>query len=212
MAATTAGFAEKKKLPEKVPAYLIKEVIDGIPVYYKGYRDVLSKKKNPEDIMADGLLQAMLKMWLSNLLFNQLGSKDYWVFAGEVGSHISHKNNMAHDLMIFEKSGLPPSKIGNHYADVPAKLVLEIDTEIEYGDDLPVETYVHLKTQKTLDFGTEKVVWIFTASRKVMVAERGKDWLIRDWEKDVELLDGVTFNVPAYLEEQGITLDDSAAG
>lgn len=212
MAATTAGLAQKKKSPGKVPAYLIKEVIDGIPVYYKGYRDVLSKKKNPEDIMADGLLQFVLKSWIAQLLFTGLDSSKYWIGVGEVGSHLSHKNNMAHDLAVFEKSVLPANKITNKYADVPAKLIVEIDTEIEYGDDLPVETYVHLKTQKTLDFGTEKVVWIFTASRKVMVAERGKDWLIREWEKDVELLDGVTFNVPAYLEEQGITLDDSAAG
>lgn len=212
MAATTAGLAQKKKSPGKVPAYLIKEVIDGIPVYYKGYRDVLSKKKNPEDIMADGLLQFVLKSWIAQLLFTGLDSSKYWIGVGEVGSHLSHKNNMAHDLAVFEKSVLPANKITNKYADVPAKLIVEIDTEIEYGDDQPVETYVHLKTQKTLDFGTEKVVWIFTASRKVMVAERGKDWLIREWEKDVELLDGVTFNVPAYLEEQGITLDDSAAG
>jgi len=212
MTATTAGLAEKKKQAKKVPAYLIKEVIDGIPVYYKGYRDVLSKKKTPEEIMADGLLQAMLKMWLSNLLFNQMASKGYWIFAGEVGSHLSHKNNMAHDLMVFEKSALPANKIGNKYADVPAKLIVEIDTEIEYGNDLPVETYVHLKTQKTLDFGTEKVIWIFTASRKVMVAERGNDWIISDWDKTVELLDGVSFNIPAYLQEQGITLDDDAAG
>lgn len=211
MAATTAGFTEKKKQTKKVPAYLIKEVIDGIPVYYKGYRDVLANKKNPEEIMADGLLQFILKSWIARLFFTGLDSSKYWIGVGEVGSHLSHKNNMAHDLAVFEKSILPAKKISNKYADVPAKLIVEIDTEIEYGDDLPVETYVHLKTQKTLDFGTEKVIWIFTASRKVMVAERGQDWIIRDWDKTVELLDGVSFNVPAYLQEQGITLDGDTA-
>lgn len=207
MTDTSAGIADKKQKAKKVPDYLIKETIDGIPVYYKGYRDVLSKKKNPEEIMADGLLQALFKMWLSHLLRTHLDQKKYWVFAGEVGSHISHKNNMAHDLVVFEKNVLPASKISNKYADVPAKLVLEIDTEIEYGNGLSVETYVHQKTQNTLDFGTEKVIWIFTASRKVMVAERGKDWIISDWDKTVELLDGVVFNIPAYLLEQGIELE-----
>jgi hypothetical protein len=207
MSTTSAGLADKKKPAKKVPAYLIKEVIDGIPMYYKGYRDVLSKKKTPEEIIADGLLQALFKMWLSNLLMTQLDQKLYWVFSGEIGGHISHKNNMAHDLLVFEKSVLPASKIGNKYADVPAKLALEIDPEIEYGDGLSMETYVHAKTQNTLDFGTEKVIWIFTASRKVMVAERGKGWLISDWNKTVELLNGISFNIPAYLLEQGITLE-----
>lgn len=207
MPAAISGEAEKKARLPQVPAYLIKEVIDGIPVYYKGYREVLSKNTPPEAIMAAGLLHAMLKMWLSNLFYNQLKANTYWVFSGEVGSHISHKNNMAHDLVVFEKSVLPPGKITGKYADVPARVVVEIDTEIEYGPDLPVETYVHRKTQNTLDFGTEKVIWIFTASRKIMVATAGADWLIRDWDKPVEVLDGISFNVAVYLEEQGIRLE-----
>ncbi|MBL7774667.1 MAG: Uma2 family endonuclease [Saprospiraceae bacterium] len=207
MASTATGAARKKPQPESVPAYLIKEVIDGIPVYYKGYREVLADLKTPEEIMADGFLQVILKSWMARILLTGLDASKYWIGVGEVGSHISHKNNMAHDLAVYEKSALPASKISNRYADVPAKLVVEIDTEIEYGEDLPVETYVHRKTQNTLDFGTEKVVWIFTASRKVMVAERGQDWIISDWNKTCELLDGIQLNIPEYLKEQGIPLE-----
>ncbi|MCK6693312.1 MAG: hypothetical protein L6Q97_14595 [Thermoanaerobaculia bacterium] len=113
MAATIVAIAEQKK-ETRIPDYLVKEVIDGIPVYYKGYRDVLNKTKTPEEIMADGLLQAMLKMWLSNLLYNQLNASRYWVFTGEVGNYVSHNNNMAHDIAVFEKTccllaKLPPN-------------------------------------------------------------------------------------------------------
>lgn len=205
MTATTAERIRKKSTALPVPDLLVKEIIDGIPVYYKGYRDVLANTKQPEEIMADGLLQAMLKMWLSNLLFNRLSSK-YWVFSGEVGSHISRHNNMAHDVTIFSRQNLPAGKIGKKYADVPADVVLEIDTEVEYGAGLSTETYIHRKTQNTLDFGTRKVIWIFTATRKIMVAERGQDWMTCDWDRDIELLDGVTFNVAQYLSEQGVNL------
>ena len=42
---------KKKKKAEKIPDYLIKEVMDGIPFYYKGYKDVLNKTKTKEEIM-----------------------------------------------------------------------------------------------------------------------------------------------------------------
>ena len=47
---------KQRKLARKVPEYLIKEVLDGIPIYYKGYKAVLRKEKTLESIMgASGL-------------------------------------------------------------------------------------------------------------------------------------------------------------
>ncbi|MCK6693311.1 MAG: hypothetical protein L6Q97_14590 [Thermoanaerobaculia bacterium] len=89
---------------------------------------------------------------------------------------------------------------------MPARLVVEIDTEIEYGENISVETYVHKKTQIALDFGTEKVVWIFTASRKVMVALAGQNWIISDWDQPVDLLEGLSCNVAAYLKKEGVVI------
>ena len=37
-----------------------------------------------------------------------------------------------------------------------------------------------------------------------MVAEANRDWIISDWDKTVEVLDGVSFNIAAYVKEQGI--------
>lgn len=203
------GTAEKKRRVRKVPEYLVKEMLNGVPVYYKGYRDVLNGKKTKEEVMADGMLQWILKTWLFSLLIKGLDESRYWFGAGEVGSHISHRNNAAHDLVIFDKGVLPPTKITNQYADVPAKVVMEVDTEVEYGNHLSIDTYVQQKTQRTLDFGTERVIWIFTATRKVLIAAQGQDWIICDWSKPVEILDGVVFNVAEYLEREGILLDGS---
>lgn len=41
-----------------------------------------------------------------------------------------------------------------------------------------------------------------------MVAERDKDWLTFGWDREVEIIDGITFNVAKYLTEEGI---DTAA-
>jgi len=45
-----------------------------------------------------------------------------------------------------------------------------------------------------------------SVSKKVIVAEQGKDWLIVDWSKDIEIIDGVKFNVSQYLEKSGVNL------
>lgn len=207
MPTTAEARAIAKTYKRKVPSYLIKEWVYDIPVYYKGYREVMKKNKNPEEIMADGTLQAAIKFWLSLLLGNQLNLSKYWIFSGEVGSHITHRKNASHDLVIIEKRLLPPGKVSNRYADVPARVVIEIDTTVEYGNDLPVEQFVQQKTQQTLDFGTEKVIWIFTATQKVMVATRGADWTISNWSKTIEVLDGVQFNLVEFIEKEGINLD-----
>ena len=207
MPSTAEASTPAKKPRRKVPAYLIKEWVYDTPVYYKGYREVMKKTKTPEEIMAEGMLQAILKNWLHLLLGSQLNLEKYWILTGEVGSHIAHRKNAAHDLVIIEKQLLPPGKISNRYADVPPRVVFEIDTAVEYGDAQPIEQFVQQKTQQTLDFGAEKVIWIFTATQKVMVATRGADWIISDWNKTVEVLDGVTFNLAEYVRKEGLVLD-----
>ncbi|NUM44639.1 MAG: DUF3179 domain-containing protein [Anaerolineales bacterium] len=154
MPETAGAKARTRTSKQKVPSYLIKEWVYNTPVYYKGYRDVLQKKKTTEDILADGTLQAAIKFWLTLLLGNHLDLAKYWVFSGEVGSHVAPKKNAAHDLVIIEKRLLPPGNVSNRYADVPARVVIEIDTAIEYGNDRPIEQFVQQKTQQTLDFGT----------------------------------------------------------
>ena len=42
----------------------------------------------------------------------------------------------------FVKKLIVASSITNKYADVPAKVVLEIDTEVEYGQDLSFNAFL----------------------------------------------------------------------
>lgn len=39
-----------------------------------------------------------------------------------------------------------------------------------------------------------------------MLAIPNQPWQTYDWNNDIELLDGVTFNIGTYLKEKGVTL------
>ncbi len=61
-----------------------------------------------------------------------------------------------------------------------------------------------------LDSGVQKVIWIFTKDRKVWIAERGKPWLIVDWDHDIELIEKITLNIDKLLKEGGIAVIETA--
>lgn len=65
--------------------------------------------------------------------------------------------------------------------------------------------YIENKTHKMLEFGVEKVIWILTYVRKVIVATpNNTTWLMVDWPENIEILDGITFNIQNFLTERGI--------
>ena len=55
-----------------------------------------------------------------------------------------------------------------------------------------------------LEFGVKKVIWIFTSSQKIIIAELNQPWLTVDWTNDIELIDGLTINVSKYLKKKGL--------
>ncbi|MEM1124823.1 MAG: Uma2 family endonuclease, partial [Bacteroidota bacterium] len=123
--------AESAVEKKPIPAYLIKETIDGVNYYYKGFREVLNKTKTKADIMADSGLQLFIKSWLMSLLFKNLDENRYYILGGEAGAHIDHRNNLSLDLTVFDNTVLTPDKITTKYIDVPPKIVIEIDVNVE---------------------------------------------------------------------------------
>jgi Uma2 family endonuclease len=203
-AAQHSGAAETKR--KKVPAYLIKETIDGIPFYYKGYKQVLSKKKKLEEIMGWSGLQAIIVAFFTELLHQHIDKKRFRVLPGETGNHLGHRNNFSLDVSIFERALLTPQKINAQYIDVPAYCVIEVDITAEWdeGTSLSDLGFISLKTQKLFEFGTQKLVWVLSKSQKVIVATPNKHWEIIDWNEDIELMEGIRFNIGKYLLEEGI--------
>jgi hypothetical protein len=53
----------------------------------------------------------------------------------------------------------------------------------------------------------QQVIWFFTPSRKMMVAQNGQPWLTTGWNEPVKLLEKYTFYLQALLQQEDIRLD-----
>lgn len=197
-------YSIQRKIP-KVPSYLIKEMLDDIPVFYKGYKAVLRKEKTIEDIMGASGLQIFIVRYLFRLLDRNLDDRLFYVFTGEGGLHLGKGTNLSGDVLVFDKQILTPDLIDTHYLNIPPLIAIEIDVEIDNTTFSDFD-YIQRKTDNLLKFGTQKVIWILTKTQKIIVAEPNKDWLLIDWQKDVEIISGITFNVPQYLKKEGVSI------
>lgn len=194
----------RKQRPTKVPDYLVYEIMDGKPIYYKGYREVLSGTKQVAEIMGNSKLQSfILDYLLTTLILHFGGKRKYHFFTGENGLHLSNKNNLAGDLHIFEKAKIPAIAIDGHYADVPPKVAIEIDISADVAD-MGDDGYIYTKTQKLLDFGTERVIWVTTKAQKILIATPDAAWQVVNWNQTVLLLEDCSFNLHQHFDNEGI--------
>lgn len=189
----------------KIPDYLICEVLDGKPLYYKGYEDVLAGKKTLEEIMGSSSLQASIVYFITAFIAKFIDEDKYNVLVSEPGVHLDRRDNVSNDIAIFDQSILPGASISKKCVDVPPKIVVEVDISIAISD-LTETGYIYRKTAKLLDFGVEKVFWVLTEAQVVMVATKERMETF-SWNKDIELMDGQSFNIGAYLAKKGIVVE-----
>lgn len=193
-----------KKRERRVPASLIKEVLDGQPIYYKGYRSVMYGHKNLEEIMGASSLQGLVILYIQRLLNKNLDEMMYLPMTGEIGLHLSNRNNLSGDIMLYHIGQI--EKFTKRYFDVPPLLQVEVDVEID-TENISQNLYVTRKTQRLLEFGVKKVIWVFTATQSVWVAEPEQDWRIINWNKEIELFEGISMNLGAYLAKMNVELE-----
>lgn len=198
--AAAAVPKQQKKRSRKIPDALVYEIVDGKPIYYKGYRQVLNKKLNLEAVMAESSLQAWLKARLSHLLFNLLEQKGYEILTGELGLLIGRGDRRGADVSIYRRDSLV---LDAHFSKIPPEVVIEIDIQADLEDQNEMD-YVLRKIEDYLRFGVKKVIWIFTTNRKIMTATPQKPWLTLDWETTIETVEGASFNLEKMLEGRTI--------
>lgn len=194
---------------EPIPDYLLKEEIEGIRFYYKGYQQVLNKTKKPEDIMGCSSIQSFIIEYFFTILIQANANKRFRIFSNESGNHFAHRSNMQFDIALYDKSVLTGDKITRKYVQgTPPTLVIEVDLDVELeGTGLKTtKDFLKFRTKSLLKYGVQRVLWILTKPKKVLIAE-GESWLIEDWDKDIELLEGITFNIARYLAEEGVDPD-----
>ncbi len=194
-----------KPIPRSIPRHLIYEILDGRPIYYKGYKEVIENKKTIEEIMGASGIQSIIVYYLVSFIAKFINEDTYSILTNEAGLHLSHRSNLSNDIAIYETAVLTPDKINRKYVDVPPKIAIEIDIDGDV-EHLTESGYIYKKTQQMLVFGTQKVVWVLTAAQVVIVATNEKIETL-SWHKDIELMDGHSFNIGQYLDKKGIVVE-----
>jgi len=158
--------------------------------------------------MGSSGLQAIIVSTILRFLYKNLSEDDYEIVTGGAGLHLNTNDNLAADIGIYDINVLTSDNITDKYLEVAPKIVIEVDTKADTQNFDDAMDYYHLKTEKLLNFGVEKVIWITSKSKKVMVATNHTDWRILSWKKDIEIIEGIQFSMARLLKQRHIVIED----
>jgi hypothetical protein len=186
--------AETKNIPDS----FIYEIIQGRPVYYNNIEKI---SENPSgEIMGSSFLQAHLVAMIVGILFGKLDLKKYIVTTNEAGFRYAENSFRALDVAVFEREKVRDELLSEEYVKTAPETVIGVDTKADpkqYGDMM---YYINEKTDDLLNAGVVKVIWIMTRSRKVMIAEQGKPWIIANWDYNIVIADNVNINIKHLID------------
>lgn len=135
-------------------------------------------------------------------LWNKINRSVYQLATSESGLHINLGTNLAADIAIFDKAVLGKPK--GKYFDVAPKVVIEVDIKIDLDDTGGDVAYIIKKAQTLFEFSVERVLWVLSDSRKVIVMQSGQDWIVTDWGNNVTVMEGCILNIKNLLHEEEI--------
>jgi len=199
MSKETETLVEEKKKRRKIPKELIYEMAKGNPIYYRDYDKVLAGGKTLEEVMGSSGLLSYLIILILNLFLTKLSDR-YVVLSNEVGFKFSPKSWRNLDIAIFEKEKVRDSLLKDEYIAIPPKVVVEVDTKADLKKHGDVIHYINEKTDDLLGSGVERVIWVLTKERKVMVAEKGKRWFITDWDDEINYIENIKFSINQLIK------------
>ena len=176
-------------------------------MYYKGYKDVLNQLKTTQEIMGQSDIQVIIVNVIFKSLIRNIDDKKYFAMSNETGFHLSKKNNISSDIVIYDKSVLQQLDLKGKYFDIPPLSVIEVDIEadaLSFG--ISEFNYYSMKTKKLLDFGVKEVFWFFSSTKQVVIARPNQDWIIANWDKELVVLDEYRFSLDNLLAKEGFKL------
>jgi Uma2 family endonuclease len=199
---TAVAIKDENPKSLDIPSILIYEELNGRKLYRKGYKNYLNNTKTIDEIMGSSSLQGIVISIILSYLYRNVEDEGYAIITNEAGLHISKGNNLSSDIILYRNEDVLQYKIDEHYFNVAPKIVVEVDIKVDLEKTSDV-SYISEKTQTLFGFGVEKVIWIFTTNKKIILAEPNQDWLIRNWTKDFELLPNHILNVQKMIEAKG---------
>ncbi len=199
---TAVAVKEENKKLTSLSEILVYEELNGHKLYRKGYKHVINQTKTIEEIMGCSSLQAAIVSVLLSYLYRHVEDDGYEIMTNEAGLHVSLGNNLSSDIILYNSKDFLKYRLDDHYFNVAPKMVVEVDIKVELEDMSSVE-YWTKKTQTLFSFGVEKVVWVFSEDKKIILAEPNKDWIIRDWTKDFEFMPNHILNIQKMIDKKG---------
>jgi Uma2 family endonuclease len=192
----------------QIPKILIYEEFDGHPIYRKGYKDFLLGFKAIEEFnFGNNTLHWFITSSIIKFLIKYLPD-NYLCGSGELGLHLSHKTNFSADIAIYRDGQL---KVGFHsvnYEQKPPSVIIEVDIKIDESDYFRnEEEYFHKKTEKLLQWGVEKVIWVFSSSRRVLIAYNLQKWQFNSWDMPFNVIDDIEMNVWELMLKSGFEVE-----
>lgn len=192
----------------QIPKILIYEEFDGHPIYRKGYRDFMLGLKTIEEInIGTSTLQYFIIGCMLKYLNRNL-PENYFAGASELGLHLTKNNNFAADIAIYREGQL---KVGFHsvkYEETPPNVIIEVDIKIDESEYFQnEEEYFHKKTEQLLQWGVEKVIWVFSSSKRVLIADNLQKWEFNSWDINFNVIDDVEINVWELLLKNGFIVE-----
>lgn len=179
-----------------IPESIIYEMVNGKPIYYRGWKDFLKGEKTIEQIMASSLIQSYLIGEVFAATHVAL-RKSYILGTNEAGLKFKKGDWRAADICLWTKASLKNTPLHNHYSDIIPEIVIEVDTK---ADATEIPLYYLEKTKDLHQHGVQRVLWIYTHSEQVMIAEKGQKWTIQDWSESFEVVDGFMLNIKDLID------------
>lgn len=174
-----------------IPSECIYEMDKGKPIYYKGVRAYFEGKEQNEKTMPDSKFQSWLKgkIYLAlSLLLNEI---KYVLTVGKLGLSIEKHTWRAVDVTVFDRKIF---KLTNTYSTDPPIIAIEIDLKGEFKNSKASQKDHQRKIKQLLDFGVQKIIWIYTDTQKIKVITKESTETF-DWTTPIEVLDGHHLNV-----------------
>ena len=151
--------------------------------------------------MASSGLHALILETIRDYLKKML-KKDYIILTGEVGVK-TISGYRALDIGIFDFDKIKPYLNRDKILPICPIIAIEIDTKAQLKED-EYMNYIYDKANDLLNSGTEKVIWILTKPKIILIAQKEKSWEIKKWNDDIEVMENINFNLNRLLKEVGI--------
>ena len=193
------GFSEKahqlgfNKFSD-IPEHLVYEEWDGVPILYKGIQAYALQNYNLNQLeMGSSIFQSLIIEFILGKLYDAINRKVYAIVTNEPGLHLGYRNNISNDIAIIERNRIQ-HKRSVKYATVPPKVAIEVDVRADYEQEFEsFNDYISQKTQKLLDFGVEKVIWILSSELQEVRVSTSSQTTVHAWTDTIEILDSITF-------------------